>query len=76
MGLLRSLLLAPIKGPVDGTLWVTGKIQEAAEAEYNDPARIRRALTSLEAALLRNDITEDEYDDAEEALLVRLRAVR
>ncbi len=76
MGLLRTLLLAPIKGPMDGTLWVTSKIQEAAEAEYNDPARIRQALRGLEAALLRGEITEDAYDIAEEELLVRLKAAR
>lgn len=73
IGLLRSLLLAPIKGPVDATLWITSKIQEAAEAEHKDPARIRAALRELEEALLRGDITEEDYDDAEEDLLGRLR---
>lgn len=76
MGLLRSLLLAPLKGPMDGALWVTSKIHEAAEAEYTDPSRIRAQLRGLEAALLRGEITEDAYDLAEEDLLERLRGKR
>lgn len=74
MGLLRTLLLAPVSGPLKGTLWITGKIHEAATAELNDPAAIRKALRSLEEALLRGEITEEDYDEAEEALLGRLMA--
>ncbi len=75
MGMLRSLLLLPVKGPMDGAFWVMQKIHEAALEEFNDPATIKRALAALEQALMRDDITEDDYDKAETELLLRLKAI-
>lgn len=75
MGLLRSLVLLPVKGPMTGAFWVMQKIHETALEEFNDPAMIKRALASLEKALLDGDITEEEYDTAETELLLRLKAI-
>lgn len=75
MGLLRSLLLLPVKAPMDGAMWIVQKIHGAAEEEMNNPATIKKTLVQLENALLRGEITEDEYDIAETDLLMRLRAV-
>ena len=74
MGLLRSLILLPAKGPMDGALWVVKKIHGAAEDELNNPATIKKTLVALEEALLRGEISEDDYDTAETDLLMRLRA--
>jgi len=73
MGLLRTLLTLPIKGPVDGTLWVARKIEEAADKELNDPATLRKSLAALETQLLAGAITEEEYDEAETHLLLRIK---
>ncbi|WP_342070899.1 gas vesicle protein GvpG [Yoonia algicola] len=73
MGLLRTLLTLPIKGPVDGTLWVARKIEEAADKELNDPAALRKSLAALETQLLAGAITEEEYDEAETHLLLRIK---
>ena len=75
MGLIRSLLMLPVKGTLDGVLWVAGQIHEAALAEINDPATLRRALLDLEKRLLAGDISEDEYDEAETRILMRLRGI-
>ncbi len=75
MGMLGSLLLLPVKGPMDGAFWVMQKIHGAALEEFNDPATIKRALAALEQALMRDDITEDDYDKAETELLLRLKAI-
>lgn len=74
MGLLRSLLALPVSGPMKGTMWIAGKIHETAEQELNDPAAIRKALAMLEQQLLAGDISEDDYDEAEAVLLMRLKA--
>ncbi|MEM8537580.1 MAG: gas vesicle protein GvpG, partial [Pseudomonadota bacterium] len=74
MGLLRQLLTLPVAGPLRGTGWIAEKIHEAAEKEHNSPAAIRKALAALEAQLLAGEISEDEYDQAETALLQRLQA--
>lgn len=76
MGLLRSLLLLPVKGPMDGVLWVTSKIAETAEAELNDPGTLRRELLRLEAELEAGRMTEADYDAAEEVILRRLKEAR
>lgn len=73
MGLLSKLLLLPVKGPIDGALWVTGKITEAAEAEWNDPAALRRQLSWLEGELVAGRLSEADYDRAEEEILLRLK---
>jgi len=75
MGLLRSLLMLPVKAPLDGVLWVAGQIHEAAQAEINDPATLRKALQNLEKDLLAGTITEDAYDEAETHILMRLRGI-
>lgn len=75
MGLLRSLLTLPVSGTLDGVLWIAGRIEEAALAELNDPAQLRRALQQLERELLSGQISEDEYDLAETQILVRLRGL-
>ncbi|MFA8442736.1 gas vesicle protein GvpG [Yoonia sp.] len=73
MGLLRSLLSLPVKGPIDGTLWVARQIQDAADKELNDPAALRKALAALETQLLAGAISEEEYDQAETRLLLRIK---
>lgn len=75
MGLLSSILLLPVKGPMDGAVWVAKKINESAQQEWNDPASIRKALVSLENQLLAGEISEDEYDAAETELLLRMKAL-
>ena len=75
MGLLRSLVLLPIKGPMDGAVWVASKVNESVQQEWNNPASIRKALVTLEKQLLAEEITEDAYDVAETELLLRLKAL-
>ncbi len=75
MGLLRKVLTLPLSGPANGVLWLASRIADAAEAELNDPAALRRALAEAEAALLAGDLSEEAYDAIEEDLLARLGAV-
>lgn len=75
MGLLRTLLTLPVSGALDGVLWVAGQIHDAALAEINDPATLRRALVDLERDLLAGRIDEDTYDEAETRILMRLRGL-
>lgn len=74
MGMLGTLLLLPLRGPLDATLWVAGRIGEAAERQWNDPAALRAALAAAEQRLLAGELSEAEYDALETELLERLRA--
>ncbi len=73
MGILRSILTLPVSGPVKGTLWVAGKVKEAADQEYNDPATLRKMLISIEKQLLAGTLSEEDYDIAETDILKRLQ---
>lgn len=75
MGLLRSLLTFPISAPVNSVFWIAGQLHNAALAEVNDPASLRRALVDLEQDLLEGRIDEETYDAAETRILSRLQGV-
>lgn len=75
MGLLSTLLLAPVKLPVTGTVWLGRKLAETAEAERNDPVVLRSALSAAEQRLLSGEITETEYDGIETEILTRLKVI-
>ena len=75
MGLLSRVLTLPVKGPVDATLWIAGKVSEAAEQRLNDPATLKSALQDAERRLLAGELSEEAYDEIESEILMRLRAV-
>lgn len=76
MGLLFKALALPFKGPADATLWVAGKVAEAAEQQINDPNTLRAALIDAERRLEAGEIDEETYEDIETDLLSRLRNAR
>jgi hypothetical protein len=71
MGLISGLLKLPLS-PVLGTVWIAEQIQEAAEAEYYDEAKIQAQLREVDAARQAGTIDDAEADAAEDALLERL----
>lgn len=66
MGLLTGLLTAPL-APVRGMVWVAERLCD--EAERVQAEQLRRQLEELEAALLAGELSEAEFESAEEALL-------
>jgi len=76
MSVLATLLGFPLMGPLGGLSWIAGKLHEAVLAEALDPARIEAGLRKLEKRLDAGEITEEEYDTQEAALLAELRAIR
>jgi hypothetical protein len=75
MGLISGLLLLPL-APVRGTVWLAERIQEQAENELYDESSIRAALLDLEAAREAGLLEEAELQEAEDALVERLMAIR
>lgn len=76
MGILRSILSAPVLGPIEGVLWIARTIGDQANAELYDEDKIRGELTELELALDLKQIDLAEYEAREEVLLMRLREAR
>ncbi|GAB7034932.1 gas vesicle protein GvpG [Streptomyces sp. NPDC021749] len=75
MGVLTEIAALPL-APMRGIFWVLGKVVEAAENEYYDPAPVERQLADLEKALLAGEIDEETFDRREDELLDRLDEIR
>jgi hypothetical protein len=76
MGLIGKLLTAPVRGPVDGVLWIVGTIANHAERELYDEGNIRKELAELEQRFELGEMDEAAFERLEEALLDRLTIAR
>ncbi|MCM2579966.1 gas vesicle protein GvpG [Streptomyces meridianus] len=68
MGLFTEVLLLPL-APVRSVIWVTDRLQEAAENELRDPAVLRARLALLNEAYEQGQIGEAEFEREEERVL-------
>jgi hypothetical protein len=76
MGLITGLLTLPL-APVRGTVWLARIIQEEAEGQQElDEAAILTSLQELETARQAGEFTEEEIEEAENALVERLIELR
>ena len=71
MGLLTGLLTLPL-APVRGTMWVAERLLEEAERELDDPQTIAAQLDEAEERFQRGEISAEEYELLEDALMRRL----
>nr|BFD81700.1 hypothetical protein StreXyl84_11010 [Streptomyces sp. Xyl84] len=65
------MLLLPF-APARGSAWAVRQVLREAERIYYDPAAVRAELARLEERLEAQEITEEEFDREEDALLDRL----
>lgn len=73
MFLLDDLLITL---PAKGLASIFGKIYEMAEAEFTDETKIKEELLLLQALYDSDQISEEEYQQKEDALLERLNMAR
>lgn len=72
MFLIDDVLLAPLYG----VIWVAKKVNEIVEKEVSDEGRIKERLMELQLKFEMDEISEDEYNRQEKALLAQLDAIR
>ena len=70
--LLDDIVLAPFKI----VHWIGKKLYEHAEGELTDESAVRQELLELQMRFELDDITEDEYQEGEDALMARLKSIR
>ena len=70
---MLDLLMGPAWIPLRGVIWLGQQIAEAADQEMFGEEAVQQRLTQLAVALDLEEITEQEYEEEEEALLARLR---
>ena len=76
MGILGSLLMSPVLGPINGVLWLARTIEEQANAERWDEGKVIAGLQELELDLDLGKISLDEYETREAVLLQQLKEIR
>ena len=76
MGGLLKVVTFPVSIPLDGLLWVANRIKEQAEAVYYDEGAVRARLLELELKLDMGEITEEDYQAAEDELIDLLNDIR
>jgi len=73
---LLKVVTFPVSLPLEGLLWVAERIKDQAEAEYYDEGAVRGRLLELELKLDMGEITEEEYQAAEDELIGLLNEIR
>jgi hypothetical protein len=76
MRLLSELLLFPITAPVRGLRFVLDQIMAEVEAAYLDESRVEGALIELSLRHDTGQVSGEEYQAQETALLEQLDAIR
>ena len=76
MGLLSTIITAPVTGPLKGVLWIVQTLAEHAERELYDEDGIRKDLLKLEQQYELGKIGIEEFERAEDELLQRLNEAR
>jgi Gas vesicle protein G len=75
MGLITGLLTLPL-APVRGTVWLAELIMAEAENQEYDESALTARLLELEELRETGEFSDEELEEAENALVERLMAVR
>lgn len=70
-----KLLLLPITGPIEGITWLGEQILERADQELDSKENLNKRLLSLQLSLDLGEISEEEYDEQEEEILLAMQAM-
>lgn len=70
-----DLLVAPITAPLNGLTWIGEKILERASAELDEKENLNKRLLALQLAFDMGDISEEEFEEQEEELLLAIQAL-
>lgn len=73
--MLFKLLTFPITGPIEGVTWLGEQILERADQELDDKENLNKRLLSLQLSLDLGEISEEEYDEQEEEILLAMQAI-
>jgi hypothetical protein len=73
MNLVSMILGLPL-APLRGVVAVSRILQEQAERELYDPARLRRQIEETDAAVEAGEITEEEAERKQEETLAAVTA--
>jgi Gas vesicle protein G len=70
-----DLLLAPLTAPINGIAWIGGKILEQASTALDEKENLGKRLLALQLAFDMGDISEADFEEQEEELLLTIQAL-
>lgn len=73
--MLGKILLLPVMGPISGLMWIGEQIQERTNTEFDAQENLNKQLLSLQLSFDMGEISEDEFDEQEEELLLKIQAL-
>lgn len=72
--MLFKLLSAPVTAPLNTVTWIGKRLAEQAEDQLNDTEELKRQLVALETRLETGELSEEEFEELELDLVMRLQA--
>ncbi|UBF27375.1 gas vesicle protein GvpG [Kovacikia minuta CCNUW1] len=69
------MLIDFLLSPLTGLTWIAEQIQERAEAELDNQENLHKRLLALQIAVDMGEISEEEFEEQEEALLLAIQAI-
>ncbi|BAY29226.1 Gas vesicle G [Nostoc carneum NIES-2107] len=73
--MLGKILLFPVMGPISGLMWIGEQIQERTETEFDAQENLHKQLLSLQLSFDIGEISEEDFEEQEEELLLRIQAL-
>jgi hypothetical protein len=73
--MLGKILLLPVMGPINGLMWIGEQIQERTNAEFDAQENLHKQLLSLQLKFDMGEIAEEEFDELEEEILLKIQAL-
>jgi Gas vesicle protein G len=70
-----DLLTAPFTAPLSGIAWIGEKILERASTELDETENLSKRLLTLQLAFDMGEISEAEFEQQEEKLLLAMQAL-
>jgi hypothetical protein len=71
-----DLLTAPFTAPLNGIAWIGEKILERASTELDETENLSKRLLTLQLAFDMGEISEAEFEQQEEELLLAMQALQ
>lgn len=73
--MLFDLLTLPLLGPISGIMWIGEQIQERVDSELDETENLSKQLLALQLAFDLGEVSEEDFEEQEEALLIRIQAM-
>ncbi len=69
------MLLRLLFAPVTGIAWIAEQVQDRAEAELDNRENLHKRLLALQLAFDMGELSEEDFEEQEEALLLAIEAI-